>query len=316
LEHLSNAYKNGFNKKKILSYVQEINSIGQTEGDNYKSFSESDLHKISTSYQEKTLHKIDSLQAVIEKNKKKPDKNLLLDNYTELLNIQEYHFERGKFQGYDYKKTKINKAKLEIEVGELNKGCAELYEADMLYFYNKGYAKNACKSWNDKRSAVAKENYKKAEKRKAKKWYSNHPNLIKFRSLLGEGFTTIEAYLGAPIDRNYKIDVGVGIDGQQYIGNKYKNEDGVYEVGFRNGNAIFIQFYPSSYIKYSPEVLDGKNTIFDMDGGMSGVCSGEVNNGHIGKIQMYSIDYDCSDSGLSSTVFYGLDGKLLSVIAY
>lgn len=318
LEHLANYAELESDNTKIIGQLYEINSQGQIGNDNYISFTQATLPKISTSYQKRLNTQIDSLQSIIKdlEGKTDFDKKNLLKKYIELIELQQFDFNNGKFNGYEYKRSLIKRAKLEIEVGNVNSGCELLYETDLLYFHNYGFASKDCSEWYKVKSAADTKEYEEEQKANAEKWYSDNPNIIKLRSLIGESYTTVEAYLGEPLAENYRIDAGVGIYSQQFIGNKYKNEQGVYEIGFKNGNVITIQFFPNNFIKYSPETFDSESSMFDMEGGIDGTCFGETKDNHIGDIKMFSIDFDCSSSGLVSTVFYGRNGKLLSVLAY
>lgn len=318
LEHLANFAEIENDSIKIQAQLYEINSQGQIGDDSYISFTISTLPKMSTAYQKTLDKKVDSLQNLIKSLEKSEtvEKNELLNIYRELNQLQKFDFNNGKFNGYNYKQYLKKRAKLEIELGNVESGCEILYETDLSYFFNYGFSSKDCSEWYKVKSAEETKKYEEEQKANAKKWFSEHPNLIKLRSFIGESFTTVEAYLGKPLSENYRIDAGVGVYGQQFIGNKYKNEQGVYEIGFKNGNVMIIQFYPNKYIKYSPEKFDSETSMFDLDGGMEGACSGETKNNHVGDIKMFSIDYDCSSSGLVSTVFYGRNGKLLSVMAY
>ena len=318
LEHLANFAEIENDSVKIQAQLYEINTQGQIGNDRYISFTNTTLPKMSTAYQKKLDMQIDSLQNSIKNREKNEttDKKELLDLYRELNGLQRFDFNRGKFNGYEYKQFLKKRAKLEIELGNIDSGCEILYKTDLSYFFNYGFSTKDCKDWYDIKSNEETKKYEAEQKASAEKWFTDNPNLIKLRSLIGESFTTVEAYLGEPLSENYRIDAGVGVHGQQFIGNKYKNKQGVYEIGFKNGNIMIIQFYPNKYIKYSPEKFDSESSMFDLDGGMNGACSGETKNNHIGDIKMFSIDYDCSSSGLVSTVFYGRNGKLLSVLAY
>lgn len=315
LENFSNAYFSGFKKTEIIDYVQKINLITQTAGERLKKFDESNLYKISTPYQRKNSIQIDSIKKVLSEKKldKNIDKKELISIYTKLAELAEYQFWGNQFEGYDYQIIRREKALLEIEIGDLNNGCPNLYKGDLQYFLLAGYPNNDCKAWYEKFSKIEEEKYNKQRKEEAKKWYIEHPNMIKLRSLLGENAEVVETYFGKPIARNYKINIGTD---NQYIGNKYKNKNGIYEIGLQNDNVAYVKFYPATYIKYSPQVLGGEKSNFDIQITIQGACSGSDSNSFIGKTKIFSMDYDCSNNVYASTQFYGLNGKLLFVTAY
>ncbi len=315
LEHLANSYSYGFDRSKISAAIQKIDSIAKQKEESIRSFDETNLHKISTSFQKNNSLQIKNLKKTIKQEESNSDKSKLLDLYKKLLELEWYHFKNGKFQGWDYKQAKMEKAKLEIEAGDLSLGCAQLYDTDCQYF-GFYYASGKCKSWFAKRKEIAEKEYEQEEKEKARQWRKKNPKLIKLRSLLGEGFETVKAYLGTPLSEDYRINIGSRIHGSQYIGKKYKNKDGVYEIEFKSGHAVLVRFTPSKYIKYSPTKLSSESSPFDIEPNTDGACFGNEKHEHIGKTQIFSIVWDCSENDNVKTSFYGLNGKVISVVAY
>lgn len=119
LEHFSNAYQNGLNKKQIVNYIQEIDLIAKKEGKEFKEFNESNLYKISTAYQEKNTISYDSIKSVYLEKKRSQDINKedMLNVYKKMDHYGEFYFIYNKFQSYDYERIKKEKAVLEAEIG-------------------------------------------------------------------------------------------------------------------------------------------------------------------------------------------------------
>lgn len=316
LEQIANAYILGVDSIKIIPTLIKINAFCNNKR-NYKSFNLTNLSRISTSYQVKNSKNISSLKRIIKELDKTTITNeSLLNLYDSLNSMQEFEYVHHRLQTYGYRQSNKERSLLMLSLGQTNTGCELLYETDIEYFLGVGHVRKLCETWYEKKKALEKKESILEEENKAKDWCKNNPDKFKLRSLLGKYSVTVEAYLGKPIEHNYQITAGSGIYSQQYKGNKYKNKDGIYEVGFSNGKVIMIHFYPENSIKYEPEDFSKENSIFDLDGGMNGVCTGNRNADFVGNIQMYSIDFDCSLSGIASTVFYGMDGKLMSVLVY
>ena len=318
LEHLANFAEIENDSIKIISHLKNINSNGIKGDKDYKSFSLTDLPKMATTQQTKIKKQLDSLYSKVKvlKSITNYDNVELLNYFRKINELQKFEFENGKFNSYDYKKFVIARAELEIKVGNINSGCELIYETDILHFVNSGYTSTICKEWYKTKSVIEEKKYKLEIKEKAQKWYLENPKIIKLRSLIGTDFTLVESFLGKPLIEKFRINAGVGNNGQQFIGNKYKNLNGIYEVGFKNGNVVMIQFFPSKYVKYSPETFDSSSSMFDLEITKDGVCSGSNNNSFVGNIKIFSIDYNCSNGELASTKFYGQNGKLISVVAY
>ena len=325
LRYLSNAFLYGVDTIETKGYLQRINAAAYLKiedlkkrikvSDDYASFRNItifNLYKMSDKHQEETNNKIDSLILLI---KKEVDNERKLPLFDSLIDISYYYFTNDKFNKLSVQHFKKERALLNIEMGNTSLGCEQLYDADVSNFFMSYYHTGSCKSWYAKKSVEMNDKYMAEEKQKAKKWYSDNPNMIKLSSLIGKNFSIVEAYLGKPLSENYRIDAGFGNYGQQFIGNKYKNQDGFYEIGFRNGIVTMVQFYPKKYINYSPEKFNSETSIFDLEGSMEGVCIGETKNNHVGDVKMFTIEQDCTNR-LVQTVFYGRNGKLLSVLTY
>jgi len=286
LEHFANAYKSGLDSTLVNNYVREIDSIGKLVNENFFSFSNDNLYIMSTSFQFDNIQKIKSLKGEIKSIQDTADLQTLFDLYTQLVDLEKFNYEGGKFQGYDYNQARIERAKLAIKLGNIDDGCYELYTADYMNF--RIYLP-LCEEWNNKFSAQRQKKYIEEEKAKASQWYKDNPEKIKFLSLFGKSFETVEAYLGKPTLKQYKIDVGVGWKGKQFIGNKYQNKQGTYEVGFINGNVHFIKFTPSIYLSFSTTMMKymGEESRFDFKSEIGGICGVEQNSGNIGNVVAY-----------------------------
>ena len=313
LRHFANAYSVNYKKQEVIQSVKEINTIGKASGKHYTAFPEEKLHMISSNYQIQNLRNIDALKAEIKENKSKEDKEVLYNNYSRLVELETYRFDYGYWNDSYYWGARKQKAILEIEVGDNAKGCEDLYNIDASYYYNYGFSIKSCKEWDEIRAKKDAEEHQKELAIEVIEWRKTNPSTIKLRSLLSEGTTEVEAYLGKPIANNYKVSVGTGL-ADSYQGKKYKTKDGVYEVGYKNNNVMLINFYPAKYIKYDPDVLgDEENSGFDLE--VKGSCFGSFDKGHIGGINTFTMSWDCTNH-LASTTYYGQNGKLLSVTVY
>lgn len=318
LEHFSNAYLNEFKKEDILSHIDKINLLAKNSDHDFKAFNESNLFKISTAFQEKNTADYKDLKNVYSEKKANPnaDKNELLDILKKLEEYAEYYFDNSKFQYHISKDLQIEEAKLKIELGDTDNACSLLYKTDMLFFHNNGYTKNACKTWYDKFSKAEQTRYTLEIKAAVKKWRTEHPNIIKLRSLIGENDDIVQSYLGLPVAKNFKINVGSGINKKEYAANKYKTKDGIYEIVLKDGKAFRIQFAPTAFIKFDTEAFREKKTNFDLEIiNKPTSCFGDYNESFVGKTKIYSMDYTCEDYH-SSIQFYGLNGKIISVVVY
>jgi hypothetical protein len=314
LTHFANAYKSGLDSTLISNYVREIDSIGKLVDENFISLTNDNLYIMSTSFQLENYQKIENLKRVIQVSQDTLDKLSLFDLYTQLVDLEKFNYEMGKFQSYDYKQARIERAKLAVELGNVDDGCLELYTIDYLNF---GRYRSLCEEWHDKYSAQQHKKYIEEEKEKATQWYKDNPEMIKFLSLFEKSFDIVEAFLGKPILKQYKIDVGVGWKGEQFIGNKYQNKQGIYEIGFINGNVHFIKFTPTIYLSFSTAMMKymGEESRFDFKSEVGGMCGIEQSSGNIGNITTYTINLDCSKED-ETIIFYGSNGKIISVIAF
>jgi hypothetical protein len=318
LEHFSNAYLNGFKKEEAIANTEKINLILKDSKEKVKLFNKSNLYKISTAYQEKNTISYDSIKKVYSEKKANPDfdKNELFNILKKREEYAEYYFDNNKLQYYTYKNTKIEEAKLGIELGDTENACSLLYNTDMLYFFENAYNVKACKVWYDKFSKVESERNALERKAAAKKWYTEHPNGIKLRSLIGEDSEIVQSYLGAPIAQNFKMSVGQGFNKEQYSANRYKTKNGTYEVAFKNSNVTRIQFFPVVFIKFDTVAFLYHESNLDLEiMNKPTDCFASYNDGVAGKTKIYSIDYSC-EGYLASMQFYGVNGKVTSVVVY
>ncbi|MDR6759889.1 hypothetical protein J2Y38_000068 [Flavobacterium sp. 2755] len=318
LEHFSNAYLNGFKKEEIIANTEKINSLLKDSKKKVILFNESNLYKISTVYQEKNTAAYDSIKKVYKEKKADPnvDKNELLDILKKRQEYVEYYFENNKLEPYAYNQTTIERATLGIEMGDTENSCLLLYKTDLLYFHEKGYGDKACKIWYDKYSKAEEIKIALERKEAAKKWQTEHPNKIKLRSLIGQSDDIVKSYLGAPIAKNFKMNVGQGFNRDEYSANRYKTKNGTYEIAFKNSNVIRIQFFPIVIIKFDPRAFELNDSNFDQEvTNRPGSCFPAFNDGFSGKTKIFSIDYSC-EGYLASLQFYGVNGKVTSVVVY
>ncbi|SHH76254.1 hypothetical protein [Flavobacterium defluvii] len=316
LEHLSNAYLNGFKKEEIIGYTEKINAILKDSKKKVILFDAANLYKISTVYQEKNTASYDSIKKIYKEKKADPnaDKNELLNILKKRQEYAEYYFDNNKWEPNAYKDTTIERAKLGIEMGDTENACSLLYHTDLLEFYN--YNNNACKAWYDKFSKAENIRIGLERKEAVKKWHAEHPNKIKLRSLIGENDEIVQSYLGAPIAKNFKMSIGEGLNKNQYSANRYKTKNGTYEIAFKNNNATRIQFFPLVIIKFDPNAFELNDSTFDQEvTNKPGSCFASFNDGFSGKTKIFSIDYTC-EYFLASTQFYGTNGKVTSVVVY
>lgn len=243
LEHFSNAYLNGFKKQEVIANTEKINLLLKESKEKVILFNESNLYKISTVYQEKNTAAYDSIKKVYKEKKADPnvDKNELLDILKKRQEYAEYYFDNNKWEPNAYKATIIEKAKLDIEMGDTENACSLLYRTDLLEFYN--YSDKACKTWYDKYSKAEEIRIALERKEAAKKWQTEHPNKIKLRSLIGQSDDIVKSYLGTPIAKNFKMNVGQGFNRDEYSTNRYKTKNGTYEIAFKTATLPVFNFF-------------------------------------------------------------------------
>ncbi|WP_343694691.1 hypothetical protein [Flavobacterium sp.] len=318
LEHFSNAYLNGYKKEEVIAYTEKINEIGKNSKEKYKEFNKSNLYKISTAYQEKNTFSYDSIARVYKEKKADPntDKNELLNILKKREEYAEYYFYNNKVEYGILKKTKIDEAKLRIEMGDTENACSLLYHTDLLYFHENNYGGNACKIWYQKYSKAEEIKFAQARKEATKKWYTEHPNIIKLRSLIGQNDEVVKSYLGVPIAQNFKMNVGQGYNVQQYSASRYKTKNGTYEIAFKNSEVTRIQFFPIILIKFDTMAFSRNESRFDAEVTNRPVsCFASFNDGFSGKTKIFSVDYTC-ENFIASTQYYGANGKVTSVVVY
>jgi hypothetical protein len=125
LEYFANAYVSGADSAFVFKYVHQIDSIEnkQEEGNNffeYVSIPDENLYKMSTAFQQKNTQQIDSLKKIIAANEHTADSQKLFNLYTQLLELEKYHFKDGKFQYHAYNNAFENKIDLAVELGSAN----------------------------------------------------------------------------------------------------------------------------------------------------------------------------------------------------
>lgn len=315
LEHFANAYKSGLDSALVSNYVRQIDSTGKLVDKNFISLTTDNLYVMSTSFQLENNQKIKDLRKLIKESQDTLDKISLFDLYTQLIELEKLNYKDGRFQSAYYKQARIEKAKITVELGNVDEGCLELYTIDYLDFWQ--YIP-LCKEWHDKYSEEKHKKYIEREKEKAKQWYKDNPGKVKFLSLFNTSSDIVEAFLGKPILKQYKINIGTSWEGGQFIGNKYQNKQGIYEISFINGSVYSIKFTPSIYLSFSTTTMKykGGESKFDFKNGFySGVCRIEEDYGYIGNVKTYTINLDCSD-GDYTIIFYGSNGKITSASAF